>query len=395
MATVNYIWDPLADSYLMETDASGSTQAVYTVEPDLYGRVISQRRGVTSSYFHFDATGSTRDLTNSSDTVTDTNMYDAWGVNRESSGTTVNPFEYVGEMQYYFVSAIAAYHARRRSYRAYLGRWASEDPWRFVETANLYVYVENAPINGMDPSGTVSINAPMSPTGRLDPSEGQQRPFREFQFAFPDLPPPSVFDPSPPLDNVGQIGVPCKGRKDWKPNDCGECPPCPCSLTAWGKPGLPKGLPIDQIVQDVIRDTKVALKCKVVSTIGRPHCGQKGLAWTCATGQVKHKRTIFLCFSADLRRCALEALIRHELVHAIQFCNQPSGQSGGIPQGQAPAFERPGWQKQCAYQNEQDCCAFLRPKKNCDTLFRLCVNKGVNFSKGLRLPCKDLIGRFF
>jgi len=42
MPETNYIWDPLSDSYLMETDENDAVTAVYTVEPEPFGRVISQ-----------------------------------------------------------------------------------------------------------------------------------------------------------------------------------------------------------------------------------------------------------------------------------------------------------------------------------------------------------------
>jgi RHS repeat-associated protein len=156
MATVNYIWDPLADSYLMETDGSGSTQAVYTVEPDLYGRVVSQRRGSAHSFYHFDGLGSARALTNSSETVTDTNMYDAWGVNRASSGTTVNPFNYVGEVGYYYVMELGSIAAHERLYVPGVGRWTSIDPLGRLNGLSIYNYVANNVVNFVDPSGMVA-----------------------------------------------------------------------------------------------------------------------------------------------------------------------------------------------------------------------------------------------
>jgi hypothetical protein len=64
MPVTNYIWDVATDSYLMETDENGDTTAVYTNEPDLYGKLISQRRDGTTSYHHFDGQQSTRELTN-------------------------------------------------------------------------------------------------------------------------------------------------------------------------------------------------------------------------------------------------------------------------------------------------------------------------------------------
>ncbi len=54
--TKKFVWDE--QNYLGETDGSNDTQAVYTNEPRRYGNLISQRRGSTSHWFHFDAIGS-------------------------------------------------------------------------------------------------------------------------------------------------------------------------------------------------------------------------------------------------------------------------------------------------------------------------------------------------
>ncbi len=73
MPVTNYIWDDENDSLLMETDENGDTTAVYTTEPEPYGRVISQRRNGNTSYYHYDAQGNTVALTDESGNVTDTN----------------------------------------------------------------------------------------------------------------------------------------------------------------------------------------------------------------------------------------------------------------------------------------------------------------------------------
>jgi len=53
MAKTEYIWDVVTDNVMMEKDGAGSTQAVYTQEPSQYGRLISQRRGANTSYYHY------------------------------------------------------------------------------------------------------------------------------------------------------------------------------------------------------------------------------------------------------------------------------------------------------------------------------------------------------
>jgi hypothetical protein len=63
------IWD--FENILLETDGSNNTQVIYTLEPNVYGNLVSQRRSSTTSFYLFDALGSTRKLTGSAGTVTD------------------------------------------------------------------------------------------------------------------------------------------------------------------------------------------------------------------------------------------------------------------------------------------------------------------------------------
>ena len=50
MPVTKYIWDPVGDNVLMETDESDVTQAVYTNEPEEFGEVVSQNRNGTKSF---------------------------------------------------------------------------------------------------------------------------------------------------------------------------------------------------------------------------------------------------------------------------------------------------------------------------------------------------------
>lgn len=156
MPVTNYVWDPVDDNVIAETDVTDTTTAAYTHKPGHYGGLINQRRGTTDSYYHYDALGSTRELTNASETVTDTNMYDAWGANVSSSGTTVNPFRWVGRSGYYYDSETGTCYVRARIYQPSLARWISTDPLRFFDGDNLYQYVHNRPVILRDPSGMSS-----------------------------------------------------------------------------------------------------------------------------------------------------------------------------------------------------------------------------------------------
>ena len=150
---MNYIWDVESDNVLQETDDLGATTATYTNEPGEFGGLVSQSRGGTESYYHFDALGSTRELTDDTETVTNTNMYDAWGVDVASSGTTENPFRWVGRLGYYFDDASGKYYIRARRYEPIVGRWLSVDPIGVTDGATLYRYGQGSPLTRRDPSG--------------------------------------------------------------------------------------------------------------------------------------------------------------------------------------------------------------------------------------------------
>ena len=61
--TTNHVWD--GQNILLETNGSNVIQVVYTLEPMLYGNLISQSRSGGDSFYLFDALGSTRQLANS------------------------------------------------------------------------------------------------------------------------------------------------------------------------------------------------------------------------------------------------------------------------------------------------------------------------------------------
>jgi len=149
-----YIWD--FQNYLAEIDAAETIEAVYTNEPQQYGKLISQyRKGPTiwvPSYYTYDALGSTRLLTNEGGSVKDLYVYDAWGNGGDVTGTTVNPFQWVGRVGYYWDEIQGAFYIRARVYDPVTGRWMSQDPLGFADGLNLYVpyFVPN----GTDPSGT-------------------------------------------------------------------------------------------------------------------------------------------------------------------------------------------------------------------------------------------------
>ena len=135
---------------LLETDAGESTVVQYTLSNEVYGDLLSQRRSGSSNFFHFDALGSTDRLTNAAGTVTDSYTCYAFGQQRASSGTTTNPYRYVGRLGYYRNGTELLY-LRARYYDSGLGRLLSAGAVDVVPGG--YPYAANGPSVSVDPTG--------------------------------------------------------------------------------------------------------------------------------------------------------------------------------------------------------------------------------------------------
>jgi RHS repeat-associated protein len=146
------IWD--FENILVETDGSNVTQVVYTLEPAGYGNLISQRRSSTTSYYLFDALGSTRKLTGSASSITDSYDFRAYGETFASTVVNTNVFRWVGELGYYLDIDRLAYYLRARPYNPAIARFLSQDPIGFAGSPwNLFEYAQNAPTLNRDPKG--------------------------------------------------------------------------------------------------------------------------------------------------------------------------------------------------------------------------------------------------
>src|SRR5262249_2849575 len=91
---------------------------------------------------------------NDAEAATDKYRYRAFGLDAHTQGSSTNPFTFIGQKGYYRDLEIDLYFVRARYYDYATGRWVNEDPigYRSGDT-NLYRYVFNNPLNGVDPSG--------------------------------------------------------------------------------------------------------------------------------------------------------------------------------------------------------------------------------------------------
>jgi len=140
------------DNVLLETNSGGTTQAAYTLEPQQYGNLLSQRRSGASHFHHFDVIGSTDSITNAAETKEVHYQSKAFGPTEILSGSfAANRYLWNARVGYRWEPDTQQYDIRRRRMRPGQGRFITPDPRQQEE--NLYVYGQNAPLSLVDPSG--------------------------------------------------------------------------------------------------------------------------------------------------------------------------------------------------------------------------------------------------
>jgi len=130
-----------------------TTVASYTNLPGTMGGPLSLRRSGQSRFALPDLQGNVRQLTDGTQTVTDTLTTDAFGVQKASSGSTVNPYKAFGGWGY-FTDTPSRLYVRRRHLRVDLGGWLSRDPVP-IPRLSPYLYAGNNPAIYVDPTGTL------------------------------------------------------------------------------------------------------------------------------------------------------------------------------------------------------------------------------------------------
>ncbi len=106
-------------------------------------------------FFGMDHLGSVGDVTNNASVLAARYTFDPWGRRTLSAGNDVTAIGYTGQRHHSAGVSLTLY----RAYDSQAGRWASEDPARFVDGPNLYSYVNNNPIRFVDPDGRMGQTA--------------------------------------------------------------------------------------------------------------------------------------------------------------------------------------------------------------------------------------------
>jgi len=162
-ATWNYQYD--GDNIAVEyfTDNSGTppttTTTYYTHGPGVDEHLAMERGGV-DYYYHADGLGSVTAITDSSSSpaIVQSYSYDSFGVPRQTQPNFPNSFMYTGRE---WDKETGLYYYRARYYDPMEGRFISEDPIplqnRSQDQLNSYTYVQNNPVNLIDPDGLCAI----------------------------------------------------------------------------------------------------------------------------------------------------------------------------------------------------------------------------------------------
>lgn len=197
-STTDYIYDGLR---VIQERSSGLPTVSYTLGGDLSGTMegaggigglLARSHGYSTgnwtvhNFYHADGNGNVTYLVNGSQALAASYRYDAYGNLLASSGTyaSVNTYRFSSKMVH---DASGLYYYGLRWYAPNLQRWLNRDPIGEAGDINLFQFVQNAPVDGMDAFGLFTIKGV---TVAVDECEivivyGHQDPTKPWQFEFP------------------------------------------------------------------------------------------------------------------------------------------------------------------------------------------------------------------
>ena len=120
--------------------------------------LISRRSvsGSTTTFYTFDERGNVAQRLTSSAGVQNTDLYDSYG-SRTGTVSQPDPWGYEAQARYYTDAETGLILCTHRFYDPNTGRFLTRDPIGYGGGINLYGYVQNDPVNRIDPKGHGTI----------------------------------------------------------------------------------------------------------------------------------------------------------------------------------------------------------------------------------------------
>jgi RHS repeat-associated protein len=132
---------------LGDYSSAGALQSRYVYGNGMDEVLIKVTSAGVKTYYHGDHQGSVIAITSNTGAVTNRYKYSPFGESPSMTGTTHG---YTGQR---FDSESGLYYYKNRYYSPKLGRFLQPDPIGFADGLNLYTYVQNSPLNLIDPLG--------------------------------------------------------------------------------------------------------------------------------------------------------------------------------------------------------------------------------------------------
>lgn len=150
--TTHYLYDN--EAIVMEYDERGETMARYLQGPGI-DEPLAMERKEKVYYYHADGLGSIITLTDKHGNEVRKYDYDSFGNMTQEQREFGQPYAYTGRE---WDRETGLYYYRARYYDPMEGRFIGKDPIGFAGgDVNLYGYVQNNPVNLIDPNGLIGV----------------------------------------------------------------------------------------------------------------------------------------------------------------------------------------------------------------------------------------------